>query len=200
MPASNSPLFDLGGLASNSESFRRSRRSGLGLFASRLAISCAGHSAPPWPAASLLREACWRHGAPDPLDGQFGRAPPLIHPNLRRFEPPMLVLTMDHGVARCQSSTKVRLTQRRALCITIILGKNGLTNTALRAGGRLTCGSTWPTAGLHRTRLRTYQTSPSSSATRFKNLYETTQETGLAIGCKRHSCGSPAIPRHCGPR
>ena len=197
----NSPLFDLGGLASNSELTPEQAEQALSLYFGKPVDDDLRRRAAAMTAASLLRETMWSMVSEIALDRRFrlrrlhGREPETLRGGL-------CGLSSDGPlVSELPSSAKIVIVGGGIVGCSVAyhLGKMGLTDVLLVERGKLTCGSTWHAAGLVG-QLRT-----SANITQLLGysveLYDRLEkETGLATGGSgTAACGSPAI-RSAGPR
>ena len=183
----NSPLFDLGGLASNSELSPAQAEQVLSLYFDkpvddRVAPPCRRHDR----GVAAARDHV-EHGVGDPLDRRF-RLHRLYGGKLAPLRGRLCDLP-DHGprMSELPSSAKIVIVGGGIVGCSVAyhLGKMGLTDVLLLERGKLTCGSTWHAAGLVG-QLRT-----SANITQLLgysvDLYDRLeQETGLATGWKRN--------------
>ena len=179
----NSPLFDLGGLASNSEFSPEQAKRRLSLYFDRPVDDELRRRAAAMTAASLLRETMWSMVSEIHSTVDFDYAAYTAE-NLRRFEAAYASF-LDHGprMSELPSSAKIVIIGGGIVGCSVAyhLGKMGLTDVLLLERGKLTSGSTWHAAGLVG-QLRT-----SANITQLLGysvaLYDTLeQETGLATG------------------
>ena len=183
----NSPLFDLGGLASNSELSPEQAEQALGLYFGKPVDDQLRRRAAAMTAASLLRETMWSMVSEIHSTVDFDYAAYTAE-NLRRFEAAYATYqAMDARMSELPSSAKIVIVGGGIVGCSVAyhLGKMGLTDTLLLERGKLTCGSTWHAAGLVG-QLRT-----SANITQLLGysvaLYDKLeQETGLATGWKRN--------------
>ncbi len=146
----NSPLFDLGGLASNSELSPGQAEEALALYfeTARRRYAAPARGGHDGRVASARDDV--EHGVGDPLDGRFrlrrlyGRKPQTLRGVLRQVR--------SHGVLMSElpSSAKIVIIGGGIVGCSVAyhLGKMGLTDVLLLERGKLTSGSTWHAAGL----------------------------------------------------
>ena len=183
----NSPLFDLGGLASNSEFSPEQAEQALGLYFDRpvddaIAPPCRRHDR----GLAATRDHV-EHGVRDPLERRF-RLHRLHGREFAAVRGRLCDLSDDGAhMSELPSSAKIVVVGGGIVGCSVAyhLGKMGLTDVLLLEQGKLTSGSTWHAAGLVG-QLRT-----SANITQLLGysvqLYDRLeQETGLATGWKRN--------------
>ena len=183
----NSPLFDLGGLASNSELSPEQAEQALSLYFDKPVDDELRRRAAAMTAASLLRETMWSMVSEIHSTVDFDYAAYTAE-NLRRFEAAYATyLSNGPRMSELPSSAKIVIVGGGIVGCSVAyhLGKMGLTDVLLLERGKLTCGSTWHAAGLVG-QLRT-----SANITQLLGysveLYDRLEkETGLATGWKRN--------------
>ena len=146
----NSPLFDLGGLASNSELSLEQAEALLRLYFDRPVDDELRRRAAAMTAASLLRETMWSmvseiHSAVD-----FDYAAYTAE-KLAALRYSVGDLARDGSrMSELPSSAKIVIVGGGIVGCSVAyhLGKMGMTDVLLLERGKLTCGSTWHAAGL----------------------------------------------------
>ena len=146
----NSPLFDLGGLASNSELSPEQTEQVLSLYFDRSVDDQLRRRAAAMTAASLLRETMWSMVSEiySTVDFDYGA---YTAENLETLRSRLCELSDDGPrMSELPSSAKIVIIGGGIVGCSVAyhLGKMGLTDVLLLERGKLTCGSTWHAAGL----------------------------------------------------
>ena len=181
----NSPLFDLGGLASNSEFSPEQGEQASSLYFGKPVDDRLRLRAAAMTAASLLRETMWSMVSEIHSTVDFDYTAYTAE-NLRRFDPPMRPFRQWIGHERAAVFRESSLSAVASSAVrSPITWDDGFTDVLLLEHGKLTCGSTWHAAGLVG-QLRT-----SANITQLLGysveLYDRLEkETGLATGWKRN--------------